>query len=165
MLIKHLVIIMESTSSPNLARAGTMNIFIAGLVTGTLDATAAIIVYKADPVKMFQYIASAAIGPDAFSGGAATVLLGVFLHYLIATVWCALLYSVYASVHRIVKHWVVVGIAWGIVIWCGMNLAVLPMSRLTLRPFDARQALTAATILILAVGIPAAFIISRRIRR
>jgi hypothetical protein len=164
MLIKHPVI-MESTSSPNLARSGTMNIFIAGFVTGTLDATAAIIVYKADPVKMFQYIASAAIGPDAFSGGVATALLGVFFHYLIATVWCALLYSVYTFLHKIVRHWVAVGIVWGVVIWCGMNLAVLPMSRLTLRPFDAKQALTAATILILAVGIPAAFIISRRIRR
>jgi hypothetical protein len=156
---------MESTSSSNLAKSGTINIVIAGLVTGTLDAIAAIVVYKADPTKMFQYIASAAVGPDAFSGGTGMALLGVLFHYLIATVWCVLLYNAYPALHKMVKHWLAVGVVWGIVVWCGMNLIVLPMSRLTLRPIDAGPAVTAAVILIAAVGVPAAFIISRRMRR
>jgi hypothetical protein len=92
-------------------------------------------------------------------------LLGVFFHFLIATVWCALLYNIYPALYKVLKHWLAVGVFWGIAVWCGMNLIVLPMSRLTPNAFDPGPAATAAVILIAAVGLPAAFIISRRIRR
>jgi len=45
------------------------SVLTGGLVAGTLDAVAAILVYRPDPVLMFRYIASGAVGPAAFGGG------------------------------------------------------------------------------------------------
>lgn len=155
---------MGLITSPNLSRSSTINIALGGFITGTLDAVAAIVVYKADPVKMFQYIASAAVDPAKINGTLTMTLLGIFFHYLIALVWCALLYSVFQALHKWLKHWITVGVVWGIVVWCGMNFIVLPMSRLPARAFDAGAAAISASIIIAAVGVPAAFVISRRLR-
>lgn len=72
----------------------TKTIFIAGLVAGTLDAVAAILLF-AHPVTLhnisniFRYIASGLIGQGAFANGLVYPFLGLFLHFLIATIWSA----------------------------------------------------------------------------
>src|SRR5205085_9488017 len=63
-------------------------ILATGLLAGTLDAIAAIVNYTINggklPSKIFQYIASGAVGPQAFTGGAGMIILGIVLHYTIA---------------------------------------------------------------------------------
>ena len=52
-------------------------ILATGLLAGTLDAVAAIVNYTINggklPSKIFQYIASGAVGPQAFTGGASVL--------------------------------------------------------------------------------------------
>jgi hypothetical protein len=57
---------------------------------------------------------------------------------------------------------ILVGVCYGIVIWFVMNRVVLPLSSITMRPFDPTKALIACSILIVAIGIPLSLIAGRR---
>ena len=62
------------------------NILLAGLLAGTLDILAAIIILaKGNAIGTFKFIASGAFGEAAFSGGTDMVAYGVIFHYLFAT--------------------------------------------------------------------------------
>ncbi len=68
-------------------------ILLAGLIAGSLDITAAFIVYAPSApgsIRLLQYIASGLIGKAALDGGLATALLGLVCHFFIATSWAAL---------------------------------------------------------------------------
>src|SRR5258708_337910 len=70
-------------------------ILISGLIAGTLDAAAAILLF-AKPVnlhntsRIFRYIASGLFGRQAYATGPFFPIAGLALHYLIATIWSAL---------------------------------------------------------------------------
>jgi hypothetical protein len=152
---------METTASqPIHMRSAILLILFAGFVAGTLDALAAIVVYKADPAKLFQFIASAAFGKSAFQETSA-IVWGVAFHYLIAITWSALYFAVQSYMARVIKPWVLRGVVWGEIVWAGMNLVVLPMTQLARGPFDLKQAALGMTIIIFAVGIPISFLIRR----
>src|SRR2546421_12278989 len=58
-----------------------------GLMCGTLDITAALVVYGffgLTPIRLLQGIAAGLLGPLSFGGGWATALLGLCLHFVIA---------------------------------------------------------------------------------
>ena len=63
-------------------------ILATGLLAGTLDAIAAIIIHTINggklPSRIFQYIAGGAVGTQAFTGSTGMVILGIILHYTIA---------------------------------------------------------------------------------
>src|SRR6185503_11837029 len=68
-------------------------IVMAGLIAGALDITAAIAFFGPRvPVRILQSVATGLLGRAAFSGGAATALLGTGLHFLIATGAAAVYY-------------------------------------------------------------------------
>ncbi len=136
-------------------------IIVAGVVAGTLDAIAAVVVYKADPIRMFQFIASGAVGKDAF-GSDLYAVLGAIFHFIIATIWAALFYLFAPALRSVLKHWLIMGVVWGIVIWLSMNLVVLPLSKIGGGAFDWEKALIGMAIIIVAVGIPVSFLLSKR---
>jgi hypothetical protein len=56
----------------------------AGLTCGTLDITAALVVYGRfglPPMRLLQGIAAGLLGPRALEGGLATALLGLLCHF------------------------------------------------------------------------------------
>ena len=56
-----------------------LNIILIGLLTGTLDAVAALAWnYKVNAGIIFEFIASAAFGKAAYSGGNTMVLWGIY---------------------------------------------------------------------------------------
>ncbi|MGD9631213.1 MAG: hypothetical protein AB7V18_18405 [Pyrinomonadaceae bacterium] len=62
-------------------------ICMAGLAVGVLDGLAAVIssaLRGVAPARVFQYIASGVLGKASYEMGAATVLLGIFLHFVVA---------------------------------------------------------------------------------
>ena len=67
-----------------------------GIVAGLLDGTAAVIAHLLRggraPERIFKYIASAALGPTATTGGWEMVAVGVLFHMTIAMGWTALFY-------------------------------------------------------------------------
>ena len=67
-----------------------------GLLTGTLDGLAALILnYKISAATIFKFIASGMFGKAAFKGGAEMVVAGVVFHYLIALLFTGAFYLLY----------------------------------------------------------------------
>jgi hypothetical protein len=130
-------------------------VIITGFTAGTLDAIAAIIVYQANPMRMFQYIASAAIGRDiAFSGEWGTAFLGLCFHYTIAFSWTLLFFLAFPWIQKLRINKFLVGIIYGAIVWTGMNLLVLPLSQLPKATFTLKPVIIGMSILMVMIGIP-----------
>lgn len=134
----------------------------AAAVAGLLDLTfAAALWYPMGvaPTTIFQSIASGLLGPSAFAGGWRTALIGIGLHFLIM----AVIASIYAALvpPRLKPRPLLTGALYGLAIWLGMNLIVVPLSAapLTLPPFWMGAADLAGHIAF--VGIPIAWLIGR----
>jgi hypothetical protein len=111
-------------------------IFTAGLICGTLDGLSALGLSGGKFVRLFQFIASGILGPDAFKGGIKVAALGLALHFLIALVASAVFYAVSRVLPFMIDHAILSGALFGIAIHFFMNFAVIPMSAIGRRPFN-----------------------------
>lgn len=137
-------------------------ILVAGFLAGTLDAIAAIIVYQANPISMFKFIASGAFGAGrAFSAGSIMVFWGILFHYIIAYVWTVVFFFLYPTFSFMRKNKYIIGLAYGIVVWIVMNRVVIPLSEISQRPFNIRGALIGTSILMVAIGLPISILTNR----
>jgi len=140
-------------------------VIVAWLLAGTLDITTVVLYYlgpsTARAARMLRGIASGILGARAFAGGAATALLGLALHYLIALIWTVVFVVAFRSLGALRRHLVLTGITYGIIVWLVMNLFVLPLSNVSRGPFELRAAVMAAIILILCIGLPISLVIGR----
>jgi hypothetical protein len=149
-----------SNSFPNAVKT----ILLGGLIAGTLDMTAACVQAwlraRTSPVRVAQFIASGAIGPQSFSGGTATALLGLAFHYLIATTATAVFYLASRRLRFLVQWPVPMGLLYGLLVYLFMNFVVLPLSAITQRavPTLSSRAI-AALIIMFCVGLPIALIV------
>lgn len=135
-----------------------LTVAVTALMAGTLDIAAAMLnVYLStgrDPIIVLHFIASGALGREAFSGGLLTAVYGLNFHFAIAGSWTALYFFLYPRVAFLSRNKYVSGLLYGLVVWCGMNLVVLPLSRVTMRPFDLFNAIEGIAILMIFVGLP-----------
>ena len=103
-----------------------------GLIAGTLDIGENLI-FNAfrhiTPAMVFQYIASGLTGSWAFHAGAASIALGVGIHYTIAIFWTAVFYLASLRMTVLVRRPVVCGLAYGALVYLVMNFMVLPLTR------------------------------------
>jgi len=139
-------------------------ILAAGLVAGLLDITAAIVLtlaYGGRVPRMLQGIAFGLIGPSAREGGAATAVLGLVLHFVIATGAAAVYYAASRRLGVLVRRPVACGLAYGVAVYLVMNLVVLPLSRIGWRPLTARGAAIMVPIHMACVGLPIALMVRR----
>ena len=141
----------------------TTSIIQAGLLAGTLDIAAACGMFwirsGRDPMIVLKFVASGALGSDALSGGWGTNLLGLLFHFIIAFSWTILFFVIYPKLPKI--NWIVLGLTYGVIVWLMMNLVVLPMTKITQRPFDLNQALIGTVVLMVAIGLPVSFFCGR----
>lgn len=144
-------------------------ILLTGLLAGTLDALAAIIQYSINtsknPVRIFYYIASGVFGKSAYDGGTPMVIAGVIFHYLIATSFAAFFYIIYPAIPWLGKNKILGGLIYGIFAWLVMNLAVVPLSRVSRGPFQIQQVLIGMGILMIAIGLPISLLANRYWRK
>jgi hypothetical protein len=149
----------------NAKRADLRVVLLAWLVAGTLDITAALTYYPlaagVRAERILQGIASGAFGSSAFNGGARAAVLGLLFHYLISLIWTVVFFLAARRAKMLTRHAVPVGLAYGVVVWAVMNLIVVPLSQARRGPFDPKQAVIAAVILMVCVGLPIAGIIGR----
>jgi hypothetical protein len=141
-------------------------IALACLVAGTLDIADALIFYGLrgiSPVRILQGIASGVLGRAAFSQGTESVLLGLLLHFFIATTWAAI--YIFASRRLpLSRRPILWGSLYGIVVYLVMNYAVVPLSKIGPRPTPPLIPLiNGVAALILCIGIPTALIARRYI--
>jgi hypothetical protein len=140
----------------------THPIVAGGLAVGILDILAAFAVRYAftrgAPTRVLQGIASGLLGPAAFSGGAATALLGLALHFVIAFGAAAVYFAVSRRWRFLVRHPIISGLAYGVIVHWVMNTVVLPLSRLPMGPRTPPVSFTLTMIVVhmLFVGLPIA---------
>jgi len=159
---------MTRVASPTTMSRTARVVVIAWLLAGTLDITTAVLYYigpsSAGAVRLLQGIASGVLGASAFEGGAATALLGLTLHYLIALIWTLVFLVAFRLLGALRRHLIAIGIAYGIIVWLVMNLVVLPLSNVRRAPFQPRAAAIAAIILVVCIGLPISLVIGCRLR-
>jgi hypothetical protein len=152
-----MVEVLSHESSTN--KSALLAIGIGGLVAGTVDLLQACILFGWDiPLA----IAAGLLGKKAFAGGAGTYVLGVFLHYFIATSAAAVYYAASRRLIFLRQSWVVCGLFFGAAVEEVMNLIVLPLSALHARgPYDLKDLILGLTIHMVTVGLPVAFSVRR----
>jgi hypothetical protein len=144
-----------------------MAIVWAGTLCGVLDITAAIVVYGMfglRPTPLLQGIAKGLIGPSAYQGGWATAALGLVLHFVIAFGAATVYYLASRKLRFLVESWAVWGPLYGVAVHFFMQYVVLPMSRVTRRPFSWEMLWIGVVIHIFCVGLPIAGMVRRYTR-
>jgi hypothetical protein len=141
------------------SRSALWPILTGGLIAGTLDILQACILFGWDiPLA----VAAGLLGKQAFHGGAGTYLLGLALHYFIATTATAIYYFVSGKLTFLAQNWVVCGIFFGMAVELVMSLVVLPLSALHARgPYQLHDLLLGLGMHMLTIGLPIAFIVFR----
>jgi hypothetical protein len=131
------------------------------LLVGTLDIVAACLrAYTANgttPDRVLQYIASGVFGKSAYAGGSFMMAWGLFFHYIIAAACVACFFWAYPKWSFLWKNIWVNAVLIGIVAWLVTNQIVVPLSQIKQPPFQLVNALIAAGILIVCIGLPTAF--------
>jgi hypothetical protein len=136
-------------------------ILVTWLIAGVLDAGAALGFFLArgnrKPGMLFRYIASAVFGPKAFEGGHRMVVLGLCFHFCVALCWVGLYFAVWPWVATWDMGLLLDAVIYGVIVWCGMNLVVVPLSRAVPRPLTLAFVSVNILILIATIGLPCAY--------
>jgi hypothetical protein len=132
----------------------------AWLLVGTLDILAAfiLVVVKSgkNPLIVLSFIASAIFGKDAYTGGVLMQVIGLVCHYFIALCFTVLFFFLYPRLKVFRFNAILTGTAYGLFVWCMMNLIVVPSTQIPSRLFDLTGAIINMLILITCIGIPLA---------
>ena|SRR4026209_2201077 len=140
-------------------------IFWGGLIAGTLDITAACVTAwlrrGVSPGTVLQYVASGLLGPESFTGGAKTAILGLALHFLIATTATIIFYFASRRLMFLIERPVLFGLLYGVAVFAFMNLVVVPLSRVRPQPPTASGIIINLVIIMICVGLPIALIMRR----
>jgi hypothetical protein len=113
------------------------------------------------PVTILQSIAAGLQGKAAFSGGAASAALGLFLHFLIM---CAMAAAYWLACRRwawMLERPAVAGVAYGLLTWAAMNYVVVPLSQASSPPFIPSWFLDGLLAHVLLVGLLFAYVARR----
>jgi hypothetical protein len=141
-------------------------IILSGLIAGSLDAIAAIILF-AHPVsihnagKIFRFIASGLFGRVTYSTGIMYPVIGLFLHYLIATIWSAVYFLI---IYQLFKPGSVLAksIIFASLIWIVMNGFVVPLSTIGSIQTNGWSILKSFLVLVVCVSLPITLITEKR---
>ncbi|MGO9242813.1 MAG: DUF1440 domain-containing protein [Bryobacteraceae bacterium] len=142
-------------------------ILYGGLAAGLLSVLDDVVVYSLqgrNPIEFLQFIASGAIGKEAFAGGYETAALGTVFHFLIAFVTGAVFYEASRILPTLYRRPVVWGPVFGLAVYIVMNYVVLPLSAVPRSPFSFALLLNGLIGHAVLVGLPIALIASRSAR-
>jgi hypothetical protein len=140
-------------------RSALLAIGVGGLVAGTLDLLQACLLFGWNiPLA----IAGGLLGRQAFSGGAGTYALGVFLHFFIACSAAGVYYGASRRLGFLMDHPLVCGLFFGGAVQEVMNLVVLPLSALHSRgPYRLHDLILGLVVHMVVIGLPISFAVRR----
>lgn len=107
-------------------------ILYGGLTAGLLDACDATLFFGArgaSPERIARHVASGLLGPSAFGGGPAVIVLGVVCHFAVALSIATVFYLLARRLHGLVAHPALGGVAFGVAAYFVMGHVVVPVSR------------------------------------
>ena len=153
---------MEITTSRSIPRAIALGI----LICGTLDIADALLFFglrsHVPPARLLQNIASGLLAKPVFTGGNPTALLGLAIHYFIATVWVVIFVLAAQRIHWLFRQPILAGALYGLIVYAVMNFVVVPASRIGPRPQPTGIVLVNAVLaLVFCIGIAVALINKR----
>ena len=136
-----------------------------GLIAGTLDIVAACLTAwlraGTSPVRVFQFIASGLLGAASFTGGTKTAVLGLALHFLIATVATIVFYFASRNLLFLIERPITAGLLYGVAVYAFMNFVVIPLSAVSQRPVPLSGRIIGLLVIMFCVGLPIALIVRR----
>ena len=145
---------------------------ITGLIAGALDIAAAFthayLSRGTQPEQVLRFIASGVFGKDAANGNM-MIVWGLLFHFLIAISFTFFFFLLARMVPSLVKYPVPIAILYGIFVWLFMRYVVLNyISTIKIRPISGQEAtinaLIAAGILIVCIGLPNALLAKKYVR-
>ena len=133
-------------------------ILLAGFISGSLDAAAAILFYAKsyelhNMGLVFRYIAKGILGKGAYSAGVIYPLIGLILHYLISTIWSIFYFSFLSKSFRSGFLWIKMPVL-AALIWIVMNAIVMPIFGFSNAHYDGWSILKSFLILLVCVSAP-----------
>ena len=136
-----------------------------GLAVGVLDGLFALIFYGlvlgVRPLRIFQSVAAGVLGRASFDGGTRTFVLGVVLHFVVATCIAAVYYVASLKLPVLIRRAVVCGLVYGLLAYLVMNYVVIPLSAASPGRFSLRTFLPAFIAHAFLVGLPVALLARR----
>jgi Na+/alanine symporter len=143
----------------NTTRSPFLPIAVGGFIAGTLDLTQAFILFGR---RVPLVIAAGLLGKQAFHGGASTYVLGVLLHFFIATSVAAIYYAASRKLTFLTEHPLVCGLFYGMAVELVMSYIVLPLSALqSTGPYSLHDVLLGLVVHMIVIGLPVAYSIRR----
>jgi hypothetical protein len=140
-----------------MTKRAALAIGMGGLVAGTIDIAQALILFG---WQVPLGISAALIGGHAVRAGPLVPLwiLGLILHYGIATTWTAAFYVASRHLPFMTEHPLVCGLLYGIVVELCMSYIVLPLSALhAAGPYQLKSILLGLSVHMITVGLPIAY--------
>jgi hypothetical protein len=144
----------------------SLNILVAGLIAGTIDILAAIIILAGgNAVGTLKFVASGAFGKAALDGGNEMAAFGLLFHFIIAMCWTAAFFILYSKLPFLKWNKWLNAIAYGLFIQILMSFVVLPLTQIPPRPFNWVSFLENAVILMFSIGLPVSLLADRFYRK
>jgi Na+/alanine symporter len=141
-------------------RNALLAIAVGGLSAGIIDLAQALILFG---MRVPLGIAAGLLGRQAaHAGGVSVYVLGVVLHFFIATSAAAVYYMASRKLEFLKEHWLICGLIYGAIVDQLMTLIVLPLSALHARgPYELHDLLLGISVHMITVGLPISFSIRR----
>ncbi|HET7903940.1 MAG TPA: hypothetical protein VFM17_05220 [Candidatus Eisenbacteria bacterium] len=134
-------------------------VLLGGLAVGVLDLLDAFVFFGlrgVPPLRILQSIASGLLGREAFQGGLATGLLGLGLHFGIATAVATVYYLASGRLRSLATRPWLYGPLYGLAVYAVMYSVVIPLSAVAARPRPPDVVWNGILIHIVGVGLPSA---------
>jgi hypothetical protein len=114
------------------------------------------------PLRVFQAVASGALGRSSYDGGWTSILLGTGFHYFIA--FSVVVFYAVASRRftTLARHPLISGPIYGIGVYCFMQFVVFPLSAIGHVPHPAATLIDGILTHIFLVGLPTAWLFRSR---
>jgi hypothetical protein len=145
---------------------------LAGVAAGLIAAMAEMIIVipvqaalGVSPARVFQFIASGALGKAAYVSGAFGVAFGIAAHLLISLLAAGLYVAALFRIQALDRHPVVGGATFGLLVYLAMTFVVVPLSRIGMQPLPT-PVLGAVSLAVhlFAFGVPLAFVATLLLR-
>jgi hypothetical protein len=139
-------------------------ILLGGISCAILDGAASTIQFAlrgVNPARVWQGVASGLLGPDSFRHGTGSAVLGLLCHFLIAMVAAIVFALAIRYLPSLVRHYLLSGALYGVIVFLFMNLVVIPLSAMPKRPLTLSGVMTQVLIHIFCVGLPISLAASR----
>ena len=141
---------------------------LGGLLIGLFDLVFAFTFYGlilgVPMLRIFQSVAAGVLGrPRATAGGVPTFLLGIVLHFVVATCIATVYYLATLVLPGLLRHPLVSGLIYGVVAYFGMKYIVLPLSAIGQRGTIPRLPILITELIghAVLVGLPVALLAHR----